>query len=58
MKIEINGLHFLVGIISIVLFAGWLPLWPTIFIFLLGQFAAIYLTSFTDLLKEAESHDE
>lgn len=57
-KIEINGLHFVVAIISIVLFAGWLPLWKFLFIFLLGQLTAIYLTSFTDWLKEVESHDE
>ena len=58
MKIEINGLHFSAAITSIILWLAWLPLWPSLFVFILGQIAATALTSIINLITEAASHDE
>lgn len=44
MKIEINGLHFTALAITIFLWIVWLPTWPSLFVLILGQVAATYIT--------------
>jgi hypothetical protein len=57
-KININGNHIVAAVIALLVWVFLLPAWPSLFVFILGQCAATYLTSFLEELNEAESHDQ
>lgn len=52
MKIQINGLHIAAAVISVLVWVFWLPAWPSLFIFVIGQCAATYLSRVVDYIRE------
>lgn len=50
MKLEINGLHISAAAVAVVLYLAFLPTWPALFVFILGQFAATYITGVINVI--------